>query len=180
MKVLILHGWGGSDFPHWQSWLASELAKEYKTVSFFKFSDLDLPKYDIWEKELEQHLVDFKPDIVLCHSLANILWFHLCSKNKIASSIKKLYLVAPPSLTCDIEELKSFYPISVPKKLYADDVLLITSTNDQYLTEKEAMDLQKDLDVDMKVIVDGGHINTDSGFGEWKWILEEVQKDLNR
>jgi len=27
-KVLLLHGWGGSDFPHWQSWLAGEIAKE--------------------------------------------------------------------------------------------------------------------------------------------------------
>ena len=26
-KVLILHGWGGSDAPHWQAELACEIAK---------------------------------------------------------------------------------------------------------------------------------------------------------
>ncbi|HIC78956.1 MAG TPA: serine hydrolase family protein, partial [Sulfurovum sp.] len=30
-RVLILHGWGGSDAPHWQSELASEIAKNYGT-----------------------------------------------------------------------------------------------------------------------------------------------------
>ncbi len=34
-KVLLLHGWGGSDTPHWQSWLAGEIAKDYRKVSFF-------------------------------------------------------------------------------------------------------------------------------------------------
>jgi len=33
-RTLILHGWGGSDAPHWQSELASEIAKNYGTVSF--------------------------------------------------------------------------------------------------------------------------------------------------
>jgi len=33
-KTLILHGWGGSDSPHWQAKLASEIAKNYGTVSF--------------------------------------------------------------------------------------------------------------------------------------------------
>jgi len=32
-KVLLLHGWGESDFPHWQSHLDSELAKNYGSVT---------------------------------------------------------------------------------------------------------------------------------------------------
>ena len=100
-KVLILHGWGGSDFPHWQSWLAGELAKEYGRVSFLKFSDVDFPKLEAWKKELKEELEEFKPDIVLCHSLANTLWFHLCNDNSMRG-VEKLYLVAPPSMECDI------------------------------------------------------------------------------
>jgi len=176
MKTLLLHGWGGSNSPHWQSWLASELAKDYGCVSFLKFSDIDFPKFDVWQDELEKHIKEFQPDVVVCHSLANILWFHLCNNGKITNSVKKLYLVAPPSLTCDIEELKSFYPVKIPTNLYADETLLITSTNDKYLTKVEAKELQKSLDVDMKVIKDGGHINAESGYGEWSWILENINK----
>ena len=33
-KTLLLHGWGGSDEPHWQAWLAGEIAKDYGMVAF--------------------------------------------------------------------------------------------------------------------------------------------------
>lgn len=174
-KVLLLHGWGGSDSPHWQSWLAGELAKEYGCINFLKFKDFDTPKKDIWMRELQETLAVFKPDIVVCHSLANTLWFHLCNEYK-PPIIKKLYLVAPPSMNCNIEELKEFFPLQIPKNLYTKDALLISSTNDPYMSEKEAKELQQTLQIPMKILVDAGHINSDSGYGKWEWILTELRK----
>lgn len=174
-RVLILHGWGGSNFPHWQSWLASEIAKDYGCVSFLKFSNIDFPNKNEWLVELTKELDDFKPDIVVCHSLANTLWFHLCNERKI-EEIESLFLVVPPSLECDIEELESFFPCSVPKKLYAKKQMLITSTNDPYMSQSEAIALQKVLGVEMMVLENAGHINRDSGYGEWHWMLEEIKK----
>ncbi len=176
-RVLLLHGWGGSDNPHWQSWLAGEIAKEYGCVSFLKFSDMDFPKLDVWTQELHVELESFKPDIVICHSLANTLWFHLCNNSQL-TEIQKLYLVAPPSMHCNIEELKSFFPLHLPKKLYASSATLVTSTNDPYLTQDEAKELQNSLHVDMQVLQDAGHINADSGFGKWDWILQKIKKDM--
>jgi len=177
-KVLLLHGWGGSDFPHWQSWLASELAKDYSTVSFLKFDNPDFPNKTKWKQQLKKQLNEFKPDIVICHSLANTLWFHMCNEESLAE-VKKLYLVAPPSNSCDIEELSTFYPVDTPSKLYAKEAILVTSTNDPYMTQKEASELQKSLNIEHKILTDAGHINSDSGFGEWKWILQECNKQLN-
>ena len=174
-RYLILHGWGGSDFPHWQSWLAGELAKNYSTVSFFKFSNADAPDCGLWMDELKQELEEFKPDVVICHSIANILWFQMCHEF-ILDELEKLYLVAPPSLGCDIEELKSFYPCLAPTNLYAKESLLITSTNDPYLSMDEAKYLQETLDIPMKTLENAGHINSDSGYGEWHWILENIIK----
>jgi len=172
-KVLLVHGWGGSDFPHWQSWLAGELAKDYGTVCFPKLQDTELPNKKEWAAQLEEHILAFQPDIVICHSVANILWFHLCNERKLPN-VKKLYLVAPPSLQCDIKELKSFFPVDIPKDLCAQEAILIASTNDPYMTLEEAQNLQKHLDVEMKVLKDAGHINTDSGYGTWPWILQEI------
>jgi uncharacterized protein len=176
-KVLLLHGWGGSNNPHWQSWLAGEIAKEYGCVSFLKFSDFDFPLLEVWRKELLEHLEDFKPDIVICHSLANILWFHLCNDEKL-KEVETLFLVAPPSLDCKIEELQSFFPLQTPQNLYAKNTLLVTSTNDPYLSVDEAKKLQKSLNIEMKVVENGGHINADSGYGQWDWILEKVKKNF--
>ena len=176
-RVLLLHGWGGSDYPHWQSWLAGELAKDYGCVNFLKFSDFDNPKLDIWLRELILALEDFKPDIVICHSLANTLWFHACLTQELRE-IEKLYLIAPPSLQCSVEELHEFFPVTTPKNLYAKEALLITSTDDPYMTNQEAKSLQQALDIQMKVIEKGGHLNADSGFGRWEWMLNEVKSSL--
>lgn len=172
-KVLLLHGWGGSDYPHWQAWLAGEIAKEYGVVSFLKFSDFDAPKLAVWREELLQELKDFQPDIVITHSLANTLWFHLCNEN-ILPEIQKLYLVAPPSNSCSTEELQEFFPLALPKKLFAKEAILITSTDDPYMSVDEAKAMQESLDIPMKVLENAGHINSDSGFGEWPWMLKEL------
>jgi len=177
-KVLLLHGWGGSDYPHWQSWLAGEIAKDYGCVNFLKFSDYDAPKLDVWLRELTLALEDFRPDIVICHSLANTLWFHACQQNTL-TQVQKLYLVAPPSLQCSVAELKEFFPAQIPANLFADDVLLITSTNDPYLTQEEAKELQKSLNVTMEVVQNGGHLNAESGYGTWEWMRTEVKASLS-
>ena len=176
-KVLLLHGWGGSNSPHWQSWLAGELAKEYGYINFFCFSDFDTPSLDVWKSELIATLEDFRPDIVICHSLANTLWFHLCNTSTL-KMIETLYLVAPPSLHCKVAEIKEFFPQDVPQNLFAKEVLLIGSTNDPYMSTHELYELQKVLDVELKILENAGHINGDSGFGEWPWILSELKSKV--
>ncbi|MFT5835788.1 MAG: putative alpha/beta hydrolase family esterase [Sulfurimonas sp.] len=173
-RVLLVHGWGGSDDPHWQSWLAAQLVKDYGCVSFLKFSDYEFPNKDVWKKELLNELKDFKPTIVICHSLANTLWFHLCNEEEIAD-VEKLFLVAPPSLNSQIQELKGFFPLSAPKNLHAKEVLLVCSANDPYMNIQEAKLLQEELSVEMEVLQDAGHINADSGFGPWPWMLDKLK-----
>jgi len=173
-KVLIVHGWGGSDAPHWQAWLSGELAKDYGCVHFLRFKDVEYPHLSTWSNELIDALSNFKPDIVICHSVANTLWFHLCNEKRI-QVVKNLILVAPPSMECPIKELKSFFPILTPKILYARDSLLICSDNDPYMSLKEAKKLQTTLGIKMKVLENAGHINADSHYGEWPWILEYIK-----
>ncbi len=177
-KVLLLHGWGGSDFPHWQSWLAAELAKSYGTVAFPLLAHPHFPSKNRWMQQVRALLEDFRPDVVACHSLANTLWFHLCDEGTIAP-VKKLFLVAPPRLTCDIDTLKTFFPVSPPKTLCADEAMLITSTDDPYMTQDEARALQQALGIPMKVLENAGHINAEGGYGAWPWMFEAVQGENN-
>ncbi len=168
-RVLLLHGWGGSDYPHWQSWLAGELAKAYGTVSFPLLDNPHFPSKNRWMRQVRELLEDFRPEIVLCHSLANTLWFHLCHEGAIAP-VEQLYLVAPPRLTCEIDTIKSFFPVTPPSDLFAKQALMVTSTDDPYMTVEEAEALQRALGIPMKVLENAGHINADSGYGAWPWI----------
>lgn len=171
-KVLILHGWGGSDSPHWQSQLASHIAQNYGCVSFPQIKDRDLPKRDEWIRETRDILDDFRPDTVVAHSLGCSLWFWLTQEG--IKSIERLYLVAPPSMSCDIDELSSFFPLPIPTDIKAKEVTLVVSDNDKYISLDEAIELSKNIGARVKIIKGGGHINADSGFGRWEWIEREV------
>ena len=178
-KVLILHGWGGSDYPHWQAWVASELIKKNFTLSFPSIPNRDSPELDTWLEFLAKEFQHFQPDIVICHSLANMLWFHFVEKYNI-EPIKKLMLVAPVRKTCDIPKIKSFFPYPVPKDLKAEETIMVGSSNDPYMSVEEVIKLQSELNIGLKILEDAGHINGDSGFGELScaidWIVQGCKK----
>jgi len=175
-KTLFLHGWGGSDAPHWQAWAAGELAKDYGIVAFPLLDNPHFPTKNRWMKQFKQLLEDFQPDTVVCHSLANTVWFHLCNEGEI-KPVKRLLLVAPPRLDLELDTIKTFFPVSTPTDLYADEVMLVTSKTDPYMMQDEAIALQKSLNVEMFVLEDAGHINEESGYGEWPWVLKWLKKE---
>ena len=176
-RVLILHGWGGSDYPHWQAWLASELIKENYTVSFPLLPNKDNPTLNQWLDFLKKEFDHFKPDMVVCHSLANILWFHFVAKYNI-KDIEKLMLVAPVRQNCTIDELKTFFPYPIAVDLKANEKIMVASTNDKYLSYDEALGLHTQFNIGLKFLEDAGHINSDSGYGELvcakEWIIKQL------
>ena len=171
-KVLILHGWGGSDAPHWQAELAATIAKAYGTVSFPLLDNCHFPSKNRWVKQLKEILEDFKPDTVVCHSLANTLWFWLCneSDSQALAAVKRLFLVSPPSLTTDVDTIKTFFPCTLPNDLHAKEVQMIVSDNDPYIEAEEAEMMAEHYGIPLTVIKDAGHINADSGYGKWGYI----------
>lgn len=176
-KTLILHGWGGSDIPHWQAWLACKLASNYGTVSFPMLDSPHFPSKNRWVSQTKELLAKFKPDTVICHSLGCILWFWLA--NEEISDIKHLILVAPPSIDTKIDTIKSFFPCPLPLSLHASKIDLIVSDNDVYMSIDEAKEIAKKYDIQLEILHQAGHINSDSGFGEWEYILELVTKQDN-
>ena len=172
-KVLILHGWGGSDAPHWQAELACTIAKNYGTVSFPLLENCHFPSKNRWIKQLKKILEDFKPDTVICHSLSNTLWFWLCKEQDFmckVPQIKRLFMISPPSLETKVDTIKTFFPCSLPEKLYAKEAQLIVSDNDPYIELYEAKAIAKHYDIYLTIIKNAGHINADSGYGKWEFI----------
>lgn len=173
-KVLILHGWSGSDFPHWQSHLAMQLIENNYTVSFPALPNRDLPKLDEWLNYLDVEMKHFKPDIVVCHSLANILWFHYVNNYEV-KMIEKLMLVAPVPPTCSIEKLNTFFPYLIPTDLRAKEKIMACGDNDPYITIEESYRLHDLLGIGLKVLEGAGHISTANGFGKldcaFDWIV---------
>lgn len=172
LKVLILHGWHGSDDPHWQAWLARELVLENCIVAFPQFSDKMNPDKGVWTHEALEAIETLSPDVVVCHSLGNTLWFHLCKL--LNKPVNKLLLCAPPRDLSDYPEVASFFPVELPSDLHAHQVLMVASDNDPYMSLDESIRTAMHLQVDLKTIKNSGHLNTDSGYGPWPWVKEWV------
>ncbi|RXJ97042.1 hypothetical protein CRU94_02710 [Arcobacter sp. AHV-9/2010] len=172
-RVLILHGLSGSNFPHWQAHLASDLIKENYIVSFPELPNKNSPNLQEWKDFVKKEIKHFEPEIVVCHSLANILWFHICDELDI--SLDKLMLVAPVRNE-ELKEAKSFFPYPISKNLRAKEIIMAASTNDPYMSLEEAIELQIRLNVGMKIMEDAGHINPDSGFGKLDCALDWIKR----
>jgi len=136
-RVLILHGLNGSSYPHWQAHLQQDLLKNGYEVSFPILPNKDNPNLDDWIIALEFQMQTFKPQIIVCHSLANILWFHYINQGKMNYTLDKLMLVSPVSPMCTIQEIKSFFPYKLPSDLKSKISIMASSDNDPYISIDE-------------------------------------------
>jgi predicted alpha/beta hydrolase family esterase len=168
-RVLILHGWGGSDAPHWQAQLASKIAQNYGVVAFPLLDNCHFPSKNRWLKQLKEILATFGPTTVVCHSLANNLWFWLCESGEL-EEVERLFLVSIPSLTTQERTIKTFFPCPLPSQLYAKSVHMIVSDNDPWVELAEVEAIAKGFDVPLRILEGAGHINAESGYGAWEWI----------
>jgi len=175
-KTLILHGWGGSDAPHWQAELAAEIAKNYGTVSFPLLDNCHYPSKNRWVKQVKLFIKEFKPNTVVCHSLANTLWFWLCKEDGMPT-IQRLFMVSPPSLASEDKTIKTFFPCPLPQHLYAKEVHMIVSDDDPWVQVDEAKKLATHFNAMFTVLEGAGHINTDSGYGKWEWIEKLIMRN---
>lgn len=171
-RVLILHGWGGSDKPHWQDYLAKELASEGYPLFFPKLPNSDNPTLTEWLEALDAIMNSFKPSIIVCHSLANTLLFHYLHA-KPEMKFSKILLVAPPMDDRGNPEIASFFPFPTPI-INAKQKLLIASTNDKYATGTDSITLAMNSGCEVHIIENGGHINSDSGYGDWALPFEWI------
>jgi predicted alpha/beta hydrolase family esterase len=155
---LILHGYQGSGPGHWQTWLAGRLRSGDAKVHYPDLPDADHPRLDAWLDALAGELDAIgDPPVVLCHSLACLVWMHhVAGGGKPAS---RVLLVAPPSETGVPEPLRSFFP---PPGLKLPDARMVCSDNDPYCPEG-AVSLYGDGDV----LPGAGHLNPDAGYGPW-------------
>jgi len=174
-KILILHGWGGSNDPHWQYWLSKQLPNLGYDVLFPELTNKDYPNLLIWKEELEDILKNYKPNIVILHSLANTLWMHILNSSKI--NVDTLLMVAPPNPVLDIFELMCFNTTKIPNYFGAKKGLMVASDNDIYFTKDGVEKLAKKMNIPLHILENAGHINSDSGFGEWSWILEWIKNN---
>ena len=66
-----------------------------------------------------------------------------------------------------------FYP-----NIWSKDIIMVGSTNDQYLNVDEAIELQSKLNIGLKILKNAGHINADSGYGPLSCAIDWIEREM--
>jgi predicted alpha/beta hydrolase family esterase len=165
---LILHGLEGSGPGHWQTWLAERLRARGERVSYPDLPEPFDPQPEAWREAVEAELDGLDEPVVLCHSLACLLWLRL-ARDVEARRAERVLLVAPPRLP-DLAPVARFGPDGVAPadvRRAAGETLLVCSDNDPYCPPGAVAAYAEPLEIPAHVISGAGHINTDAGYGEW-------------
>jgi uncharacterized protein len=111
--------------------------------------------------------------IVLCHSLACLLWL-LNARAGASGAADRVLLVAPPC-TDEIEPVVRFRPDGIDAERVrnaAGSTRMLCSDADPYCPAGAASTFGDPLKLDYEVIQGGGHLNPDAGYGPWPEVEE--------
>jgi uncharacterized protein len=169
-SCFVLPGLNSSGPQHWQTrW------EERYGYTRIHQRDWDYPDADDWIHTINEVIAPFPPDsvILIGHSLACctiVRW-----AERYGRMIKGAFLVAPSDT-----EAPSYPPGTTgftPMPLFTLPFpsIVVASTNDYYVPPEKAAYFAKSWGSRLVSIGDRGHINSDSGLGDWTQGHELLQ-----
>ncbi len=163
-RVLLLPGWHDSGPTHWQSrW---EALHGYRRV---EQGDWLWPRRGDWMTRLDEVLLEVDtPAVLVAHSLGCHLVAAWAAHTQHTARVRAALLVAPPDLQRDDTppNLYSWLPIVRQRLPFAS--LLVASSDDPFCGPAHAAALAADWGSDWCLLGAHGHINGDSGLGDWE------------
>jgi uncharacterized protein len=174
LRVLLLPGWLDSGPAHWQSrWEAQH--GDQRVVQ----SDWLWPKRGDWMARLEDVLLeDERPALLAAHSLGCQLVAAWAAHSQHTARIKGALLVAPPDLEREDmpPNLHPWRPIVRQRLPFAATV--VTSSDDPFCAPERSAQMARDWGVQAVTIGARGHVNSESGLGDWpagRALLDEFR-----
>jgi predicted alpha/beta hydrolase family esterase len=164
LRILLLPGWLDSGPDHWQSrWEA--LHGDWRVTQ----DDWLWPKRGDWMARLEEVLLedDASPALLVAHSLGCQLVAAWAAHSRHTHRVQGALLVAPPDIERDDmpPNLLPWRPIVRVRLPFP--AIAVTSSDDPFGAPQRTEQLARDWGAERVDIGARGHINGESGLGEW-------------
>ncbi|MFM8899664.1 MAG: RBBP9/YdeN family alpha/beta hydrolase [Burkholderiales bacterium] len=178
-RVLLLPGWLNSDAAHWQSrW---EVLHGYTRV---EQDDWTWPRRGDWMARLDEVIQQQEAPVVLvAHSLGCQLVAAWAAHSQHTDRVLAAWLVAPPDTEREATppNLFNWRPMVRSKLPFPSRALV--SSDDPYCALDRAEGLARDWGSEMELLGPCGHINGESGLGDWddghramtQWLLTRTK-----
>jgi predicted alpha/beta hydrolase family esterase len=171
IPTLIIPGIGNSDYAHWQTlW-------ESANSGFVRVQqrDWNRPVCDEWVNGLEQAVAEIgESPVLVAHSMGCLCVAHWVART--SRTIKGALLVAPPNPeeANFPSEARGFSP--VPLGSFGFPSIVVASSNDPYGSLEFACSCASGWGSRFVNIGAAGHINSESGLGDWPEGLARYQE----
>lgn len=163
-NTLLLPGWQNSGPDHWQSrW---EALHGYHRV---EQHDWMRPLRGDWSARLEETVADADgPVLLVAHSLGCILTAWWAAHSRHTQRVAGALLVAPPDIERDDnrQQIPGWAPVARQRLPFRS--ILVASSDDPFGSLDCASRLAADWGADFVSLGPKGHINADSGLGDWE------------
>ena len=162
-NILILPGWQGSSFDHWQSrW---ERLHGYTRV---EQHDWMRPLRGDWIARLEDVLLSCNgPAVLVAHSLGCHHVAAWAAHSRNTHLVKAALLVAPPDV--EREDVRALLPSWSPAVLgkLSFGAVMLASGNDPFCSLARARHFAAAWGAELLDTGPHGHLNAESGLGDW-------------
>ncbi|RYF55794.1 MAG: alpha/beta hydrolase [Comamonadaceae bacterium] len=170
--ILLLPGWQNSGPGHWQSvWEATHGDRRVEQHDWMR------PLRGDWSARLEEEVLAAPgPVLLAAHSLGCILVAAWAAHSQNTRKVAGALLVAPGDT--EREDLREWIPGWAPivRQPLPFAATLIGASDDPYCSAERAQGLARDWGARYVGIGPRGHINAESGLGDWQegraWLLE--------
>jgi len=174
--ILLLPGWQNSDGAHWQSrWEAL-------------YGDLRVQQHDWlrplrgdWSAQLEEAVLAAPgPVALVAHSLGCVLVAAWAAHSRNTARVRAALLVAPGDTESD--ELRQRIPGWAPivRQPFPFPALMVAASDDPYCAAARSRQLAADWGAPFIDAGPRGHLNSESGLGDWaegRRLLNDLLKD---
>lgn len=162
-NILLLPGWQNSGPEHWQSrWQTSHGYQRVEQHDWLR------PLRGDWIARLEEVLLQRdEPAVLVAHSLGCLLVAAWATHSHHTHRVKAALLVAPGDAEREALRplLASWSPIVLRRLPF--NSLLVASRDDPYCSYARAQQFASAWGSDWVDLGAAGHINTESGLGDW-------------
>jgi predicted alpha/beta hydrolase family esterase len=175
VDLIIIPGFGGSGPTHWQS----RWQETYPSTRRLQPESWDAPDLDDWIAALELAVgACDRPPVLVAHSLGCLLVAFWQQKSSLAAAGAFLVAVPDPATEGFVETTPSFAKVPVTPLRFPS--LIVCSTDDPYDTNGYAMTKAEQWRSDLCSVGNLGHINGQSGLGEWQFGQNLLQALIDK
>jgi predicted alpha/beta hydrolase family esterase len=174
--ILLLPGWQNSGPAHWQSrWEALHGDRRVDQHDWMR------PLRGDWSARLEEEVLAAPgPVALVAHSLGCILVAAWAAHSSHTAKVRAALLVAPGDLERD--DLRQMIPGWAPvvRRRLPFDASVVAATDDPYCAADRSRRMAEDWDAAYIDAGPGGHLNGDSGLGDWpegRRLLDDLLKE---